>query len=377
MQILELNDLSLTLYSSQGAVIRSEPAATASHNGELIFGHGALARSRISPQLFNSRYLGNPAAQVLPSPIGAAHNLADLIYHHLRDYPVEEPLAVLTPSHFSNEQLGLFLGICQELGIKIRGFVDLGLVQSLAAPLESDYHFIDIEWHRLTLSQLQARDGHLSVVGHRVWEGRGLNHLLEGWMGVVADQFMQRTRFDPLHRGDTEQQLFQQTYAWLKDGLNLRVSIQGADSDRDLDVEVERLKDKTQQRLEGLDFDPDTPLLLSDRVKGIPFLADNLKRIHDRVAEADSDRSLKSYLSEVCQELPQDAVTRLSTTRIRRHPDQVSAITPIPALSSSTTHLLDADYMAHPVAAFDLANRPQPGEQVRLNDQTYTAIAVT
>lgn len=375
MQILELNDLSLTLYGEHGDVIRSEPAATAAQNGDLLFGDDALARSRVSPQLFNSRYLGNPTAQALASPIGAAHNLADLIYHHLKQYPLDEPLAVLTPSYFTNEQLGLFLGICQELKIGIRGFVDLGLVQSLANAPNGSCHLIDIEWHRLTLSQLQAQDGHLSVVGHRVWEGRGLNHLLEGWMGVIADQFMQRTRFDPLHRGDTEQQLFEQTYAWLQGGLNSKVSIQGTDSERELDIEVDQLRDKTQQRLEGLDLDQSVPLLLSDRVKRIPFLAENLRHIYAQVDMADSAGSLKSYLHEVCQELPIDAVTRLSKTKMRRQSDAV--ITPLPARVSGATHLLDDAHRAHPIGSFDLKSTPQPGEQLTLDNQSYIAIKVT
>jgi deoxyadenosine/deoxycytidine kinase len=40
----------------------------------------------------------------------------------------------------------------------------------------------------------------------------GFSNLLDGWVNLIADRFVQETRFDPLHTADSEQQLYNQVY---------------------------------------------------------------------------------------------------------------------------------------------------------------------
>ena len=373
MHVIELNDHELALYSSEGKQLKSEPAAAAVIGQELVFGAQALSQGRIHPQGFNNRYLGSTTAEPLPSPIGPAHNFADLIYQHLATYELAgETLVLLTPAHFTNEQLGLMLGICQELGIAVRGFVDSPLMQSMAGVAESRFNILDIEWHRLTLTTVTQDEGYTSVENNKVWEGRGLNHLIEGWMGVIADEFMHRTRFDPLHRGDTEQQLFQQTYAWLTQDFNARIVISGSENDRELEIQRERVAEKTQQRLEGLDIDPNVPLFLTARAQSVPDLHEILRRGHQSVNRLTGDWT--SYLGEVCQELPTDRVTRLTKTASR-----ASSVAPVidAPVQELATHLLDEDHSALPLSAFaGLDQTITVGQSVSHESRTYVAIKV-
>ena len=373
MHVIELNDHELALYSSEGKQLKSEPAAAAVVGQELVFGAQALSQGRIHPQGFNNRYLGSTTAEPLPSPIGPAHNFADLIYQHLATYELAgETLVLLTPAHFTNEQLGLMLGICQELGIAVRGFVDSPLMQSMAGVAEPRFNILDIEWHRLTLTTVTQDEGYTSVENNKVWEGRGLNHLIEGWMGVIADEFMHRTRFDPLHRGDTEQQLFQQTYAWLTQDFNARIVISGSENDRELEIQRERVAEKTQQRLEGLDIDPNVPLFLTARAQSVPDLHEILRRGHQSVNRLTGDWT--SYLGEVCQELPTDRVTRLTKTASR-----ASSIAPVidAPVQELATHLLDEDHSALPLSAFaGLDQTITVGQSVSHESRTYVAIKV-
>ncbi|NKB97994.1 MAG: hypothetical protein GKR90_05790 [Pseudomonadales bacterium] len=373
MQVLELNDQELTLYASDAQIIRSEPAAAAVVDDNLVFGDVALEQSRISPQYFNNRYLGNATAQQLPSPIGTAHNLADLVFHHLASYPLaDEPLAVLTPSHFANEQLGLLLGICQELKIDVRGFIDLSLAQTLSVGVPKAFQVLDLEWHRLSITRMESSAATVSASGHRVWEGRGLNHFIEGWMGVIADEFMQQTRFDPLHRGDSEQQLFQQAYAWLKGGLKTRISIRGNENDRELDIEPDRLKAKTFQRLEGLDLDTDLPLVLTDRALRVPFLSELVNGMHHNVVSTNTKQSIRTHIAELCEELPADSIGRLSATAIRT---ESVTTTNIQTTSEAATHLLDEQHHAHLVTG--ITQEPiNIGDKVTVDGTPYRAIKV-
>ena len=376
MNILELNDHELNLYDQAGTLIRSEPAAAAFKDDTLIFGEPALALSRVSPQTFNNRYLGHAAAQPLPSPIGPAHNFADLVYQHLRTYELQnKDLTILAPAYFTNEQLGLMLGICQELEINVRGFIDLGLAQMLSEAPGSSFTLIDLEWHRMTATHFSAQSGKLTVSGNRVWEGRGYNHYVEGWMGVIADEFIHRTRFDPLHTGDTEQQLFDQTAAWLQEGLATRIVVASNGDERELEIEMQRLADKTRQRLEGLDLDPNQPLLLSDRVARVPGLEPRLSELHGNVSRANSAESIRVHLPTLCAELPADKITRLSTSTTRASPTQP---TTVQSHASLATHLLDKDNVAHPMQAFGDAVQVslKPGDSIDLAGETYQAVRV-
>lgn len=377
MQILELNDQELTLYDLNGDVIRSEPAAVTVVGGDLVFGDAALAQSRISPQTFNNRYLGSATAQPLPSPIGPAHNFADLIFHHLASYPLTgHPLAILTPAYFTNEQLGLLLGICQELKVEVSGFIDLPLLQSLGTQAQPPFNVLDVEWHRMTLTRIDEDDGQAVVADHRVWEGRGINHLIEGWMGVIADEFMQRTRFDPLHRGDTEQQVFQHTYGWLRGNPDSRVVVHGTDSDRELDIQRDRLQEKTQQRLNELDLDITTPLYLSPRASQIPDIEKILASHNREVGKLANRIATESSLRTLCEQLTPDRVIRLNRTRLRsdlRSAKKIARSAPaIPA-----THLLDAQHHARPVTDFPGIDREiAVGSRIEFEQNNYVAIKV-
>ena len=375
MNILELNDHELNLYDQAGTLIRSEPAAAALKQGELIFGEPALACSRVSPQAFNNRYLGHAAAQPLPSPIGPAHNFADLVYQHLRTYELQKKdLTILAPAYFTNEQLGLMLGICQELEINVRGFIDLGLAQMLSEASGSTFTLIDLEWHRMSATHFSAQSGALAVSGNRVWEGRGYNHYVEGWMGVIADEFIHRTRFDPLHTGDAEQQLFDQTSAWLQEGVATRIVVASNGDERELEIEMQRLTDKTRQRLEGLDLDRNQPLFLSDRVTRVPGLEALLSELYGNVSRANSGESMQAHLPTLCTELPSDKITRLSTSTTRISPMQAATVQSV----ALATHLLDKDNVAHPMQEFSdamLVNL-KPGDSIDLAGQTYQAVRV-
>ena len=129
--LLEINDWRLSCYTPQGQCIYQQAAAALAQNDQLIFGDAALAQSRVQPQTFNVQYLSRLSAEALPRPMGSAQNQADLIYYHLRSMQNEYALSdvvVAAPAQYSDEQLGLLLGIADEAGLSIQGFVDLSLI---------------------------------------------------------------------------------------------------------------------------------------------------------------------------------------------------------------------------------------------------------
>ena len=198
--LLELNDWQLGCFDSKANCIYQQAAAAAVDGNRLLFGDAALAQSRTTPQSFNAQYLSRLDTEPLPQPIGAARNNADLLYHQLQElrqaHDVTE-VAVATPAHYSDEQLGLLLGIASEAGITIKGFIDSALAH--ATQSNSRYQLFDISLNQAHLTDIEARDGELRVIGSTVLERLGIINIIDAWLQVIANSFMQTSRFDPLH----------------------------------------------------------------------------------------------------------------------------------------------------------------------------------
>lgn len=276
--ILELNDQQITLWNTAGELLYSEPCAAAYIDDAMLFGLSAAIYARSRPQQFNHRYFSTMSAQPLPAKLGPAQNHADLIYHHLQALPAlqDQDIVLGVPSQWSNEQLGLLLGICNESALQVKGFVDISLAHALSdtdsVNNRDTVAVLDIELHRLVLTEFRTSEQKINLTTQRVWEGRGYTHIVEGWMSLVADEYVQRTRFDPLHSGGTEQQVLEQLEAWVVNpspqGIRTRVEKEG--EHHEIEVQADLLQNKLAQRMGGLDL-PEQ-LAITHRVSAIPGL---------------------------------------------------------------------------------------------------------
>ena len=397
--ILELNDWQLTTRNHTGSEIASEPAAASDANGDLIFGAPAQSLSRQSPQQYNNRYLYTLAPEPLPRDLGPARNQADLIYHHLRKLTLtdSEGLLIGVGGHVTNEQLGLLLGIAQELQIPVRGFIDNALAYGLDAPAGRDFHVIDIELHRLLISKVEVETQQRSVSHCAAVDGVGMAAILEGWMNVIADNFVQKTRFDPLHAAASEQQLFDTVSNWLGQSTltDQRIRINHGESIRELEVSAGELSDKLSQRLSAVDFTQLGTVGVTERVMAVPFLCDLLESKVDAVLPLESASAGRNF-SQLGE--------GLSTDKVRRVTSGNSTLSDLPATSAAAdndprpaTHLLQehiAFAFDHPAVCnhidsatgsatgngITINGRPneggrlKPGDTVTLGTQVYTAI---
>ncbi len=274
MVFLDINDWQLTARSEDGTLLLREPMAASRAGGALVFGFPALRQSRANPQQFNYKYLYSLAPDPGSGDMRPAKNHADLIFHHLTrlDMLKEQPVVMGIGGHLTNQQLGLLLGICQEASIQVAGFVDLALAQSIGADTTANYHVLDVELHRATLTEVVV-DGQTRTQQQTVtWDGVGVANMVDGWMNVIADEFVQKTRFDPLHAGHSEQQLFDQVYAWLGQGpLNSqRISVTHGEASRDIEIDRQPLADKLRQRLRGFELDHVEQLFVTPRAAAVP-----------------------------------------------------------------------------------------------------------
>lgn len=282
--LLELNDAELGLHLDGQALYRQPALALVSEDGNR-FGLPALRSARRHPRQANQQYLTRLNADPLPVPGRRAFNHADLVYLHLLELKAALPartdpaeMAAAVPGCLTDDQLGVLLGIAQEAGIAIRGFADSAVLMASAAAPPPRSWLLDLHLNRACLTELLAGE---EVRRGQVEElpGCGLMPCIEGWAGLLADRFVQDTRFDPLHAADTEQQLYDCLYDWAAQGKGggdaaFAAEIQHQGHGRRVEVSLAALQDKLAQRLHLLarKLPADARLLATPRAARLPGL---------------------------------------------------------------------------------------------------------
>lgn len=394
---LEFNDWQFRVINESGGIEYDQPAAASARSGDLIFGTQAQALARTHPQQFSNQFVNRLNADPLPAQLGHAKNHADLIYHHLNSLNITDDLVVSVPSHISNQQLGLLLGIAKEAGLTITGFIDSSLAYCLDLSVSSNIFLLDIELHRAVITQVRSDGQQRIVTATRSVDPMGAMGIIDGWLNVIADEFVQKTRFDPLHSAATEQQLLDEVSGWLT-GTPLadrNISVNSGDQSRDIDVRSDVLRAKLAQRLDALDIAADTQLAITPRVQLIPGLVELLKQRVPVVIEA-ADATYTNALLRLGDQLPKDRVEKVSSAETAT--DLKPTPSPGVAPTERATHLLLANHaISLNAAQFEtFVDRDgkllddnsvneqiasdrvlRPGDQVTFGEHHYVAIKVS
>jgi hypothetical protein len=122
-------------------------------------------------------------------------------------------LVIAVPAGFQRTQLGLLLGMSQELGIPVQGFVSLPVAAAAPGPEGLHLH-VDGHLHRFEVSVLTT-EGRLEFQEALTVNANGLEGLHKLWAQAAAAEFVRMTRFDPFHSAETEQELYRRLPAAL------------------------------------------------------------------------------------------------------------------------------------------------------------------
>jgi hypothetical protein len=139
-------------------------------------------------------------------------NHAEIVFHHLaliwrRLQSRGEEIVMAVPSFYDREHLGLILGIAQELGMPVKGFVPLALAASSHICPEKMLLYLDIHLHRIEVIYLEQGE-HLTVRDSATTSEKGLHYLYRKMVDMIAQEFVRTTRFDPFHQAASEQELY-------------------------------------------------------------------------------------------------------------------------------------------------------------------------
>ncbi len=210
MIAIELNDAGIRVADGSGPLAESPGYAHLTGDG-MQFGQAALVRAKLEPSLSFNRYWQHLDNQPLARAHVQARSQADLVHGHLQALwsalsETPEDVVLVLPGTWSRDQIGLLLGIAEAMDMPVRLLVDASLAAAKAPADCATLLHLDLHLHQAVLSTLTQTDT-LSVTAAQRIEDAGLIGFREDWARSIGRRFVRETRFDPLHRAQTEQAL--------------------------------------------------------------------------------------------------------------------------------------------------------------------------
>lgn len=123
---------------------------------------------------------------------------------------------LIVPGVFTKTGLGLLLGMCRQLDIPVMAMVH----QAVLCPYQDHHHgdtlHLDIQLHHSAITKLEKKGQEFSVGATKMLGEVGLISLYGAVAEYIAQQFIVKTRLDPIHSAELEQQLYNRLPQWLQ-----------------------------------------------------------------------------------------------------------------------------------------------------------------
>jgi len=350
--IIDLNDSEIRL-AMGGDIILRQPGYAVLNADAIQTGKDALGIARSNPRATYNRYWSQLSQDSLVVPSRLARHHADLAYaqllalHEQAGKPEEVVFAL--PGNYTREQLALLLGIAQACPFTAVGLVDAATACVSAIADAGNYSHIDIHLHYALITALEVTD-QVSRTSVRIIDDAGTADIYETCAGYLADQFIDQSRFDPLHHAETEQSLYDQIPSSLgslqaADEVMLEISYRNKRYQARIfrDALLEKLK-KHYERIYR-EVSGQSVSLISDRLHALPGFTDKL----DNVVVLDEQavfqgcninlqniRTAGPSLSFITT-LPSAKTPQIPAVRLR----PITSVTAVnPQASSTATHIL-------------------------------------
>jgi hypothetical protein len=217
---LELNDSGilaaggspLKLLDLDGQVQESPGLALPQKKG-LLVGQTAASKAHLFPRQILNHFWDQLNTEPLEQTgRNVPLNHAEIVFRHLsliwdqlQSHGDEIVMAV--PSFYDREHLGLILGMAQEMGMPVKGFMPLSLAASAHVCPDKMLLYLDIHLHRIEVIYLEQGE-HLTIRDSAITVEKGLLLLYQKLVDMVARKFVRTTRFDPFHQAASEQELY-------------------------------------------------------------------------------------------------------------------------------------------------------------------------
>lgn len=303
MLALELIDSGLLLARRRGEgseVLTEAPGFAVLDDQKTLTGADAASRVRLKPLLAHTNFWRALSTEQLTRPSRLARTTADVAFAQAEAIlgphrSAGESVLLAVPAGYSREQLALLLGVINETGVRVSGLVDAALAACSLEAAPARVLHLDLELHQAILTVLEYSGGERSGLKRSRYEialRHGVLDIQQTLMQFIAETFISKTRFDPLHDASTEQRLVDQLPGWLdqlREQEQIMVGMQFGE--RPLEVEIERaqliaaverhyvelLRLVQGARVAGMQIE----LRLAPRIAAFPGLLDRLGTLRD------------------------------------------------------------------------------------------------
>ncbi len=303
MLALELIDSGLLLARNRGEtgeVLTEVPGLAVLDDDRTRTGNEAAERVRLKPLLAHTNFWRALSTEQLTRPSRLARSTADIAFSQaeavLGLYKTEgESVLLAVPAGYSREQLALLLGVINETGVRVAGLVDAALAACSLEPAPARLLHLDLELHQAILTVLEYSGGERAGLKRSRYEialRNGVLDIQQTLMQFIAETFIRKTRFDPLHDANTEQRLVDRLPAWLgelREQEQITFSMQFGDRPMEIEIEraqliaaverhyVELLRLVQGARVAGMQIE----LRLSPRIAAFPGLLERFGTLRD------------------------------------------------------------------------------------------------
>lgn len=223
LHLIELHDHAISVRAPDSSIVARSPGFANIAGGTPLFGEAARQRARLHPREHFTQFWSQLSLDPLPVKNRHFRHAADLAHGHLS--ALTQPLqmtggAVIgAPGTYNRNQLAVLLGIVGACKFDAVGLVDLALLQAAASGAD-DCVIVDLQLHQAVLSRFRKVDGHLAREQVVAVPYAGLVALQEAWTGLITDEFILQSRFDPLHTAETDQYVYDRLDQWIAALLN-------------------------------------------------------------------------------------------------------------------------------------------------------------
>lgn len=286
-----INDAAITV-ANEDRILYKEPGFALLEDDQSVTGNAAYTSARLKPRRIHNSFWSQLTTEPLSDPRFRHISTADLVSRQLEDIwkVVARPgdrLAIAVPTYMDNDELGLLLGIAMELNIEVIAMVDAAVAATRRHYLHGVPVHIDLSLHVATMTRL-LQEGQVQVERSVVIEDCGLLTLFDRWLRIIAEAFVQQSRFDPLHTAETEQALQNSILDWLSVAASAEVVPMAVEYRGIVHrAEIESLElvaaaapvyQTIVSNLRALYRAEETPAIqLSDRAAGMPGLSETLR----------------------------------------------------------------------------------------------------
>ena len=364
--LIELNDSGIQVFQN-GKLVTVSPGYAVLDGSNLLIGNSGAENARRLPRWTNNRYWNQLGTEAMANGTANIRHHADLAFAHLEhialqlDQDIEE-LVFAVPGYYSKNQLALLLGMANECQLSVKSLVDTGLISVATPSPHALVLHLDIHLHRIVLSVFR-NDGLLRRTESSTVTESGLFTLWDRWANIIADQFIQTSRFDPMYQAESEQALYDQLPGWIKnlgttrklfelEHMNVNYSV-NVSPDQLLSACTNVYPQIIQAIRNQVPTNEQAKLYVSHRFKSFPGFSDSLALLNNvEVEQLQSDavaQGTVQHLDKIILDNQVAHITSLPLPKPRSEPEASPAATNIRSEGASThsTELIPTHLLLH------------------------------